>query len=94
MVDNPVRDAEIIRRRKAGGSFGVIAARMKISRSTVAGVINRAGLCEPTKRPRKYNAGFRSAVIASAMKTSQSAAARAWGVSQPTVSTWCRGVSK
>lgn len=43
----PERNAEIIRRRKAGELPRHIAKTMGITRNVVIGVLGRAGLCEP-----------------------------------------------
>lgn len=44
---NSKRNAEIIRRRKAGEQPRHIAPAMGLTRNTVIGVLQRAGLCEP-----------------------------------------------
>lgn len=51
--DNAYRNAEIIRRRRAGEMPTEIVEHMGLSRNVIAGVLNRAGLCDPStdKRP-------------------------------------------
>lgn len=45
--NNDERNAEIIRRRQAGEWPSDIRREMGLSRNIVAGVLNRAGLCDP-----------------------------------------------
>lgn len=67
----PERNAEIIRRRKAGEWPTQIAKAMGLSRNTVIGALNRAGMCSPdTDRsiPRKMF-GARGEAVGSAILT-------------------------
>lgn len=90
-TQNIARNEEIVRLRQAGNGPRSIARQMNLSPCVVAGVLHRAGLTvERTGRGHGATPEFRELVVAHARKTTQQAAADAYGVSQPTVSEWSR----
>ena len=82
------RNAEIIRLRKDGLSFGKIAEALGVSRSIVAGVVNRAGLCESGRRGHPVT--FKVRVVAHTRLATVTETARAWGVHRRTIYRWKR----
>lgn len=80
----------IVALRREGQSLNAIARRLGVTRGVVAGVCNRAGLCDPARRsPHLTRAQRRrlsqDAALARKLGASQRAAARALGVSTKTL---------
>lgn len=89
---NEERNAEIIRRRKAGDLPGKIAAQMKLSRNIVAGVLDRADLCERGKSLRRapHFQDKVGKVWLYGCNRTQTEVAQAFGVTQASISRWAR----
>jgi len=90
-MENEARNAEIIRRRRAGVGPREIARQMGLSPNVVAGVVHRAGLCsEPLGRGNGAADEFRSIVLRSAEGLGVYVAARIWDVHPSSIYNWRR----
>lgn len=85
---NEERNAEIIRRRRAGERPRDIANAMKISKNTVIGVCDRANAIVTRQANPTYTKIVRSLVLATAKKSGAYEAARQWRVAVMTVYRW------
>lgn len=90
---NAERNAEIIRRRKAGEGPRKIARSMDLSPYVVAGVLKRANMTDADAPQAKgrggdYSPEFKRNAVMMATATSQWKAARAFGVARSTIQLW------
>jgi DNA invertase Pin-like site-specific DNA recombinase len=94
MSANAERNAEIIRRRKAGEGPAEIAFGLNITRQTVSGVLFRAGMTKPTRGRGNGATDEVKRLAVEMLKTdTYHNVGRAFGVTGSAVHNWRRNLS-